>query len=73
MTEAVVPPAPAPRPGAVYFAGRAILRPLFWLIYRPRVTGREHVPHTGPVLLASNHLAALDTVIIPTSAPRPVH
>ncbi|WP_434809956.1 lysophospholipid acyltransferase family protein [Microbacterium sp. bgisy189] len=72
MTEAVVPPAPAPRPGAVYFAGRAILRPLFWLIYRTRVTGREHVPHTGPVLLASNHLAALDTVIIPTSAPRPV-
>lgn len=72
MTEAVVPPAPAPRPGAVYFAGRAILRPLFWLIYRTRVTGREHVPQTGPVLLASNHLAALDTVIIPTSAPRPV-
>lgn len=65
-------PVQAARPGAVYFIGRAVLRPLFWLIYRPRVIGRENVPSQGPVLLASNHLAALDTVIIPTSAPRPV-
>lgn len=65
-------PAPAPRPGAVYFVGRAVLRPLFWLMYRPRIVGRENVPERGPVLLASNHLAALDTVIIPTSASRPV-
>ncbi|RLK46548.1 1-acyl-sn-glycerol-3-phosphate acyltransferase [Microbacterium telephonicum] len=65
-------PTPAPRPGAVYFIGRAVLRPLFQLIYRPRIVGRENVPDSGAVLLASNHLAALDTVIIPTSAPRPV-
>src|SRR6478609_6290416 len=25
----------APRPGAIYFLGRAVLRPLFWLMYRP--------------------------------------
>lgn len=65
-------PAPAPRPGAVYFVGRVVLRPLFWLMYRPRITGRGNVPERGPVLLASNHLASLDTVIIPTSARRPV-
>ncbi|WP_457100870.1 lysophospholipid acyltransferase family protein [Microbacterium sp. P5_E9] len=65
-------PAPAPRPGAIYFLGRAVLRPLFWLMYRPRIVGRANVPVRGPVLLASNHLAALDTVIIPTSAARPV-
>lgn len=64
--------APAPRPGAIYFVGRAILRPLFWVMYRPRVVGRGNVPERGPVLLASNHLASLDTVIIPTSAARPV-
>lgn len=63
---------PVPAPGAVYFIGRAVLRPLFWLLYRPRVRGREHVPAAGAVLLAANHLAALDTVIIPTSSPRPV-
>ena len=65
-------PAPAPQPGAVYFIGRVILRPLFWVMYRPRIVGRGNVPEHGPVLLASNHLAALDTVIIPTSAARPV-
>ena len=65
-------PTPVPRPGAVYFAGRALLRPLFWLLYRPRIVGRGNVPEHGPVLLTSNHLAALDTVIIPTSAVRPV-
>ncbi|MGW9113971.1 lysophospholipid acyltransferase family protein [Microbacterium sp. NPDC055683] len=70
MPDAV--PAPVPRPGAVYFVGRVILRPLFWLLYRPRIVGRDNVPASGPVLLASNHLASLDTVIIPTAAIRPV-
>ena len=65
-------PPPAPRPGAIYFVGRALLRPLFQLLYRPRIVGRENVPARGAVLLASNHLGALDTVIIPTSARRPV-
>ena len=73
MTAPVPPtPRPAPRPGAIYFLGRAVLRPLFWVMYRPRVVGRGNVPPRGPVLLASNHLASLDTVIIPTSASRPV-
>jgi 1-acyl-sn-glycerol-3-phosphate acyltransferase len=61
-----------PRPGAIYFLGRVVLRPLFWLVYRPRIIGRGNVPERGPVLLASNHLASLDTLIIPTSASRPV-
>lgn len=69
--------APAParattRPGFIYFLGRLVLRPLFWILYRPRIVGRGNVPARGPVLLASNHLASLDTVIIPTSAARPV-
>ncbi|WP_239453243.1 MULTISPECIES: lysophospholipid acyltransferase family protein [Microbacterium] len=73
MTASAPPsPRPAPQPGAIYFVGRAVLRPLFWLLYRPRIVGRGNVPERGPVLLASNHLAALDTVIIPTSATRPV-
>lgn len=56
----------------IYFIGRTILRPLFRVLYRPRITGRENLPASGPVLLVSNHLSALDTVIIPTSATRPV-
>ncbi len=65
-------PRPALRPGAVYFIGRAILRPLVRVLYRPRIVGRENIPARGAVLLASNHLGSLDTVIIPTAARRPV-
>lgn len=59
-------------PGAVFTLGRAVLRPLLWLRYRPRISGLEHVPLTGPVLLASNHLSAVDTILIPSFSPRKV-
>lgn len=60
------------KPGIVFYVGRAILKPALWLMYRPRVTGREHVPKTGPVLLVSNHESGLDTILIPSFAPRQV-
>lgn len=63
---------PVSRPGAIYFIGRVILRPLFWLLFRPRISGRNNVPTSGPVLLASNHLSSWDTVLIPVTAPRAV-
>lgn len=59
-------------PGAVFTIGRAILRPLLWLRYRPRISGAERVPPAGPVLLASNHLSAVDTILIPSFSPRKV-
>jgi 1-acyl-sn-glycerol-3-phosphate acyltransferase len=49
-----------------------VLRPLFWLVFRPHVTGRENVPLTGPVILASNHLSFIDSIAIPLMAPRMV-
>jgi len=60
------------RPGLVFTIGRGVLRPLLRLRFRPRITGREHIPAAGPVLLASNHLSALDTIIIPSFASRKV-
>lgn len=60
------------RPGLVFTIGRALLRPLLRLRFRPRVTGQERIPAGGPVLLASNHLAALDTILIPSFSPRKV-
>jgi 1-acyl-sn-glycerol-3-phosphate acyltransferase len=36
------------------------------------VTGLEHVPSTGPVILASNHLSFVDSVVIPIVVPRKV-
>ncbi|WP_353809389.1 lysophospholipid acyltransferase family protein [Agromyces sp. SYSU T00194] len=62
----------ASRPGFVYFLVRGILRPLALLLYRPTITGREHVPRTGAVVIASNHLSLIDSIVIPLVAPRPV-
>ena len=64
---------PPHRMGVVYGVGRFVIASLGRLIYRPRVEGREHVPHHGPVIFASNHLSFMDSIAIPVAAPRPVH
>ena len=51
---------------------RFVLGPLVRTIYRPKVDGVENVPTEGPVLLASNHRAALDTGVITFATPRQV-
>jgi 1-acyl-sn-glycerol-3-phosphate acyltransferase len=56
----------------VYLIARFVLRPLFRLIFRPTVRGRENVPATGAVIIASNHLSFIDSMAIPLSAPRRV-
>lgn len=56
----------------VYLLARAVLRPLFLLLFRPRVTGRENVPADGAFMLASNHLSFIDSMVIPLMAPRRV-
>jgi 1-acyl-sn-glycerol-3-phosphate acyltransferase len=55
-----------------YVLARFVIRPLFWVLFRPHVTGRENVPLTGPVILASNHLSFIDSIAIPILAPRRV-
>jgi 1-acyl-sn-glycerol-3-phosphate acyltransferase len=56
----------------VYLVVRFLLRPLFRIVLRTHVTGRENVPSTGPFILASNHLSFIDSMVIPLSAPRRV-
>ena len=50
----------------------AVLPPALKAIWRPTVRGLEHVPRTGGVILASNHLSFVDSVVIPSVAPRKV-
>jgi 1-acyl-sn-glycerol-3-phosphate acyltransferase len=51
---------------------RLTLGPLARGLFRATIIGRKNVPKTGPVLLASNHLSFIDSVIITLFAPRPV-
>lgn len=58
--------------GFAYLLGRYVLAPLARMAYRPRIEGRSHVPRTGPVIFASNHLSFIDSFVIPMSSPRHV-
>ncbi|NBU93143.1 MAG: 1-acyl-sn-glycerol-3-phosphate acyltransferase [Actinobacteria bacterium] len=42
------------------------------LLFRPKVTGLRHVPNTGPVIIASNHLSFSDSIFMPLVVPRKV-
>ena len=57
----------------LYWTLRAILVPFFLLYFRLQRTGREHLPRTGPLLLASNHRSFLDPFVIGTLVRRPVY
>jgi 1-acyl-sn-glycerol-3-phosphate acyltransferase len=56
----------------LYTLSRNILGPVARLIYRPIIEGRENIPRTGPLLLASNHLSFVDSLVIPLVTPRRV-
>jgi len=56
----------------LYSMTRRVLSAVARLVYRPVIVGLENVPRTGPLLLASNHLSFVDSVVIPLVAPRRV-
>ncbi|MEU1282885.1 lysophospholipid acyltransferase family protein [Kitasatospora sp. NPDC005856] len=52
---------------------KLVLKPVSRGIWRPVIEGIENVPRKGGVILASNHLSFIDSVVIPLTAPRRVH
>lgn len=56
----------------LYAFTRFVLAPLARLIYRPTIEGTSHIPEQGPVIIASNHLSFIDSIVIPLIAPRKV-
>ena len=56
----------------IKFLARAFLAPFARLVFRPRIIGRKNVPKIGAVLIASNHLSFIDSVVITLVAPRSV-
>ena len=47
-----------------------LLGPLMRAAFRPRVVGSAHLPRRGGALVASNHLAVLDSFVLPLMVPR---
>ena len=56
----------------LYGVMHTVVPPLAKVVWRPRVEGLEHLPRTGPVIVASNHLSFADSMVIPIVAPRKV-
>jgi 1-acyl-sn-glycerol-3-phosphate acyltransferase len=46
------------------------LGPLLAILGRPKIEGLEYVPQSGPAILASNHLAVMDSFYLPLVVPR---
>jgi 1-acyl-sn-glycerol-3-phosphate acyltransferase len=44
--------------------------PLLSLLGRPKIEGLDNVPHSGPMILASNHLAVADSFYLPLVVSR---
>jgi glycerol-3-phosphate dehydrogenase (NAD(P)+) len=57
----------------LYWGLRAILVPAFLIYLRMQRIGREHLPRSGPLLLASNHRSFLDPFVIGMLVRRPVY
>ncbi len=57
----------------LYWSARAVLVPFFLIYLRLNRIGREHLPRSGPLLLAANHRSFLDPFVIGTLVRRPVY
>ncbi len=55
-----------------YRVSRAVAGPFLNLLWRPQITGGEHIPPAGGAILASNHLSLVDSIFLPLSLARPV-
>lgn len=48
-----------------YWVFKAVLSPLFYLLWRVRIEGRHQVPTAGPAILAANHQSFCDSFFLP--------
>lgn len=55
-----------------YRVSRAVAGPFLHVMWRPQITGGEHIPPTGGAILASNHLSLVDSIFLPLVLSRPV-
>ena len=55
-----------------YWVLKAVLTPIFFVLFRVKVEGRENIPKHGPAVLAANHQSFCDSFFIPLVVRRKV-
>ncbi|MEU6599434.1 lysophospholipid acyltransferase family protein [Streptomyces flaveolus] len=53
-----------------YLLKYVVLGPLLRVVFRPRIEGLEHVPASGPAIIAGNHLSFSDHFLMPAILKR---
>ncbi|MGW3461950.1 lysophospholipid acyltransferase family protein [Streptomyces olivaceoviridis] len=53
-----------------YLLKYVVLGPLLRVVFRPRIEGLEHVPASGPAIVAGNHLSFSDHFLMPAILKR---
>ncbi|NHI16629.1 1-acyl-sn-glycerol-3-phosphate acyltransferase [Microbacterium excoecariae] len=49
-----------------------VIGPVLKAIFRPWITGADHIPSQGAAILASNHLSVMDSIFLPLMIDRPM-
>ena len=57
----------------LYYIVRGILIPFVYLLFLPKVKGRENLPKDGSTIVYSNHISLLDPVLLGCLFPRKIY
>ncbi len=57
----------------IYWALRPLLKLIFYVVFWPRVKGKENIPKKGGAVLAGNHVFVLDPFCVGSGTRRCVH
>ena len=56
--------------GRAYPVAKAILSPIFKVLWKVKVNGAEHIPASGPAIFCPNHTSVIDSFMLPLVLPR---
>ncbi len=54
----------------MYWFGKIVIVPIFWLLFRPVIRHRERLRSQGPVMYLCNHFSLADAVALASISPR---
>lgn len=57
----------------IYTVARPFLKALFYILFQPRIKGKENIPKEGGAVIAGNHVFVFDPALIGSCTRRCVH